>query len=61
MNLPLLTGRLSRPGWKATVFAEGVSTLFLSVAALLKVALVKVATLLLLPMGAAGCICGAAV
>ena len=43
------------------MLAEGVSTLFLSVVALLSVALVKVATLLVLAMGAAGCICGVAV
>jgi len=38
----------------------GVKTLFLRVAALLKVALVNVATLLLLAMGGAGCMLGAA-
>ncbi len=38
----------------------GVKTLFLRVAALLKVALVKVATLLVLAMGGAGCMLGVA-
>lgn len=40
---------------------EGASTLFFRVAALLRVALVKVATLLVLAIGAAGCIWGTAV
>lgn len=38
----------------------GAKTLFLRVAALLKVALVNVATLLLLAIGGAGCMVGAA-
>lgn len=56
--MPLLAGRLSKPGWKiGAAAAEGVRTLFFRVAALLRVALVKVAILLVLPllMEAAGC------